>query len=162
MKTSTYADAWLALYRVLDESSWPQPPTANDKGVKVYLGVLGKDSPLEAIIVRPEAESALSWAPLGAQSRDEQLEIPVRVATTLRDRTVFDVIDRLKDLTDVVEQTLWDTAQVANHPSELFGRMVWWSVTSMSTVVYVMEAGGCGGYAELTVTLHARLAGGRN
>ena len=165
MQTSVFAASWRALYRILGATSWPAVPTINDQEIGVYLRGTGKDDPLESVIVQTIAQSndSINWAELGALDRDEQLTVPIRVDTTLRNRTEDQVTDRLEALVATVEQTVWGACQIGAFPAEFAvngaSRLKWWRVAAITSEVYALEAGGCAGYADLTIAIQARLRG---
>lgn len=158
--TSLYADTWRALYRLLCEAPWPGPPV-DAPGMRVFLGGFGKnDEPLEAaMVVLDTINSAQDWAALGRRSRDEEFATRVEVGTRLRNRTASETLDRLEELSAVVEQTITLTADTSSQPAEVAGRMVWWQVAQIEPVVGPLADGGFGGFARITIAVKARIGG---
>lgn len=158
--TSRVPDTWLALYQRLAAETWP-----TISGVDPIAIVFGtSDKPLkEAVVVvgTPPTSSTLDLAT--NLSEDELFVLQVRIVTELENRTVGQVFARVKELGDVVQNSLRDptTGRISNafngasptHPVE---GIVSWRVSQYRSQMYVTTAGPSG-VAELDVLFKARI-----
>lgn len=76
-------------------------------------------------------DDAISWERLGPAGRDEQFTVEVIIATMVPGRTGGQVVDRLEELSQVVEGLLYDVVAQESTPLALPG------ITNLSMVASV-------------------------
>jgi hypothetical protein len=106
--TSAVFDAWEALYERLSSTVLP-PSDDGYPGPEVILGTTQADYPREAVYVATRVDdNDAEWATLGNPSRDETFQILVRFECDVPGRDGVQVLRRMREVSDAVQQALRD------------------------------------------------------
>jgi hypothetical protein len=148
----TYA-ALKTVAQALEAQTFPQLQGISPK--VIYGDPFGvQDGTRELIGVRITInDDAISWERLGPAGRDEQFTVEVVVATMVPGRTGSQVVDRLEELSKVVEGLLYDVTSQQSTPLALPG------ITNLSMVASVqpdVQAGDEGYVGMSTIRLMIR------
>jgi hypothetical protein len=158
--TSIYANAWRAIYRLLGEESWPD--ITKPSGFVFGCTYGNTQVPDESVLVvtTPDDDINQMWGPIGELRRDETFTVQILVSTFRPHMTWLKALDRLEQLTSVVEQMIHRTARVQDRAStlpELAGVLKTWSIVRAIPEVLPMSNGKYGAMADIRVLVEARI-----
>lgn len=158
--TSIYANTWRAIYRLLNEQSWP---AGGSNGVKVFACSYGQDGPPDEnvlLLTEPSEGSDQVWGPVGEHRKDESFLVNLEVNTVYPWPSWEKALDRLEAITAVIEQMFHSTnrtAQRAANVPELAAVLKGWSVVNVNPQIIPMADGTFGGGALMQVRVDARI-----
>lgn len=144
--------AWKAVHDLLADASWE----AADRGggtPKVAFGDHPEpDNEREVIGVVPVVDDDdLEWVQMGASSRIERFSLDIVYRCRIPGMTVENVIDRMEEIADTVQDLFYDTTTAAFTPPDFDG------VTALGGVAAVeptVTPDGEGWFGDMTIRLN--------
>jgi hypothetical protein len=161
--SSAWLDAWLALYRLLCEESWPNVTVPADRFVLACV-YPKTGPPMESVLLVTDSQDTLDqdWAAssIGGRQRDESFTIQLIVSTFDSHQTWQAAGARLKQLAQVVEQVLHRTSRVQDRNTlvpELATVLKGWQISSIIPEIGLMDNGTFGGIADVRILVESRI-----
>jgi hypothetical protein len=146
-----------ALDEVLQGVNWPGATSHGGPAPEVYLGDMPPHEPREAVIIAGRVdEDGSDWATLGRPARDERITLLVRIIVAVPGLTGRQVLARLRELADALQEELRDTTTGQPLPLGYSGEVATLGVTRVDPVV-IPEAEGWTGRCDLFIATQARI-----
>jgi hypothetical protein len=159
--SSVYGAAWRSLNSLLLSLSWPK--VSNSKSFVFGCTFGTGHPPAECVLILTAAEpdpTNQAWGPIGNYERDETFIVKMTVLTSKQHKTWLDALNRLEELTSVIEQAVHEAGKIQNRADmipELAPVMKSWEVTRVLPEIYPDASNGFAGMATVYVLVNARI-----
>lgn len=153
--------AWRAVASQLDSATWPAHPIGGSRPVVTLVDSI-PDQQREVVAVVPVVDdNEIEWVQLGAASREERFGLNIVIRTEVPgvkgyDTTANDVVTRLEDLAEVVQDEFYNTTTGAFSPPVFDGVQALGGIDRVRPVV-AADSEGWFGFCELRLLIASRI-----
>lgn len=158
-QTSRVFAVWDAVFDIINGLQLPGHPENNNTPT-VFYGDMNEERTEAIIVVGVPADApAPVFVTFGTQvSQEEEFTLRIIVGTKVTGCTAKVARDRLAEICEFLQQAFRnpDTGRPAGDISTIVPQVQWWRMGRVAPQIYAMPD-GFGGYAELDLTVNARI-----